>query len=533
LPPFKSGLVVSANCLASEAGAKVLKNGGNAVDAAITTAHVLGVSAPAFSGIGGGGFALVWRAREEKAVFIDFREKAPLAAKEDMFKFTPSGKVLRQENAIGYKSVAVPGTISGHALMLENYGTLRLSETLHQAERTAKYGFRVGRALGFSWKLSAGKLRRFAESRSTYLNRGRTYNEGDLVTLPSLARTIQKIAAEGADEFYQGSVARMIVHDMAENNGLIASRDLEDYEPTIREPIRGSYNDYEIISAPPPSAGGAIMLQSLNILANLPVTQYARTSAVGIHILAEALARGFMNCRATISDPAFSDPRTEMQISRTLARELASTVSTRVSSIPTEPREFPLMPASNTTHLVAIDAEHNVVSLTESVECYFGSGITVPGTGLVLNDTMHDFDPHRQTVNSVAPGKIPMSSMSPTVVLKEGRPILALGGAGGPRIVSSTFEVLLNVVEYGLELRDAVAAPRIHINGTRVQLEEPLRPVANELRKIGHSVEVRKRVGKGDPGLYFGGVQAAQIREDNSLVGAPDPRRDGLAVGLR
>ena len=190
------------------------------------------------------------------------------------------------------------------------------------------------------------------------------------------------------------------------------------------------------------------------------------------------------------------------------------------------------MPASNTTHLVAIDSEHNIVSLTESVECYFGSGVTVPGTGIILNDTMHDFEPRPGLTNSVAPRKIPMSSMSPTIVLKEGKPVLALGAAGGPRIASSTFEVLLNVIEYGLELKDAVAEPRIHLNGHVVQFEKPLRLAAKELRKMGHSIEVKKSMGYGDPGMYFGGVQAAQFTTDDSLIGAPDPRRDGLAVGF-
>lgn len=190
------------------------------------------------------------------------------------------------------------------------------------------------------------------------------------------------------------------------------------------------------------------------------------------------------------------------------------------------------MPDSNTTHLVVIDADRNIVSLTESLECYFGSGVTLPSTGIILNDTMHDFDPRHQMVNSVAPRKIPMSNMSPTIVLREGRPILALGAAGGPRIASATFEVLLNVIEYGMKLSDAVALPRIHVTGARVQMEEIIRRgSANALRKMGHSVQV-KGSGRDKSRLYFGGVHAAQISDDNTLVGAPDPRRDGLAVGF-
>jgi gamma-glutamyltranspeptidase/glutathione hydrolase len=526
--------VVSANRLASKSGTNILKKGGNAVDAAITTAHMLGVAVPAFSGVGGGGFALIWLAREEKPVFVDFREKAPLAATEDMYKLTPSGEVRREENAVGYRAVAVPGAISGHASILEKYGSLGLKETLEAAARTARHGFSVDRALAYTWRLGAKKLRKFSESKSTYLKQGHPYRAGDRVSLPTLARTLTSLAREGAEELYTGSLAHRIARDMAANRGLITTGDLEAYEPTAREPLRGSYKEYEIITAPPPSAGGAIILQSLNILEHFPLKGYRSLSAQGLHFLAEAFARAAINCRSTISDPALCSPPMETLLSKTFGNELASSISANSSSIPTNSGGFPLAPASNTTHLVAIDSERNVVSLTESIECYFGSGVIVPGTGFILNDTMHDFEPRPGMTNSVGPGKIPMSSMSPTIVLKDGRPVLAVGAAGGPRIASATLQVLLNVLEYGLELPDAVAAPRIHVNGTLLQMEPTVGgAVARELRKMGHSVQVKKNARKTDPPLYFGGVQAAQIMNDNSLNGAPDPRRDGTAAGLR
>jgi gamma-glutamyltranspeptidase/glutathione hydrolase len=528
--PFKLGLVVSANPLASKAGVNILRKGGNAIDAAITTAHALAVAAPAFSGIGGGGFALIWLARQEKAVFIDFREKAPAAAKEDMYRLTPSGKVMGRENEEGYKAVAVPGALAGHASILEKYGTLGLRETLDEPTRIARRGFTVGRALAYAWKLSVRKLERFKESKSTYLNRGHPLKEGARIALPSLAKTLTNISRDGPRDFYHGDLARRIAEDMTNNGGLITAEDLEAYEPTVREPLRGKYKDFEIVSAPPPSSGGAIIVESLNILEHYPLKNYGNRSFQALHFLAEALGRGYLNCRATISDPAFSNPQTERLVSKAFAEEQASTISPDTSSIPESPA-FPPKPTSNTTHLVAVDGEHNIVSLTESVECYFGSGITVPGAGVILNDTMHDFEPRPKMANSVAPLKIPMSSMSPTIVLKEGRPLLALGSAGGPRIVSSTLEVLLNVIEYGIELQNALAEPRLHLVGPHVQVEDHLRSAARELRKMGHLVEVRQRLGPDDPGLYFGGVHAAQLSETNGLIGAPDPRRDGLAIG--
>ncbi len=530
---FTSGLVVSANPIASKSGLSILKDGGNAVDAAVTTAHTLGVAAPAFSGIGGGGFALIWLAREEKAIFVDFRERAPSNAKEEMFKLTRSGRVVREENAVGYKSVAIPGAIAGHDLMIEKYGTFKWRDTLEPAIRCARRGFRVGRALGFTWKLSANKLKRFKESRKTYLNRGRPYRRGEKITLPAASKDLETIAVNGAREFYNGTMAKKICDDMTSNNGLINSTDLERYKPTIREPLRGSYKDYEIVTAPPPSSGGAIILQSLNMLENYTLKSFGHNSTQCLHLLAEALARSNLSCRTRISDPDFTDSSVGTLISKDFTKELESTISPNSASIPTESASYPLMPASNTSHLVVVDSEHNVVSMTESVECYFGSGITVPDTGMILNDTMHDFEPKPGMANSVAPWKIPMSSMSPTIILKNGQPIMALGSAGGPRIISSTLQALLNVIEFGMGMQDAVAAPRIHVHGNRVQLENTLaRPTATGLRKMGHSVEVRKLAGKGDPGLYFGGVHAAQLSQVNNLNGAADPRRDGLAIGI-
>jgi len=532
LRKFTSGLVVSANPIASKSGLSILKHGGNAIDAAVTTAHTLGVAAPAFSGIGGGGFALIWLAREEKTIFVDFREKAPSSATEDMFKLTSSGKVVREENAVGYKSVAVPGTIAGHALMLEKYGTVKLRDTLDPAIGCARRGFRVGRALGFTWKLSANKLKRFKESTKTYLHGGLPYRRGETIALPAVAKDLEMIALDGSEAIYSGTIAKKICDDMTSHGGLITSTDLERYKPTIREPLRGSYKDCDIITAPPPSSGGAVILQSLNMLENYALKSYGHNSTPFLHILAEALARSNLSCR-TISDPDFTDTSVGTLISKDFAKELGSTINPNRASIPKEPTNYPFMPASNTTHLVAIDSEQNVVSMSESLECYFGSGITVPGTGMILNDTMHDFEPRPGMANSVAPWKIPMSSMSPTIVLKDGRPIMAVGSAGGPRIISSTLQVLLNELEFGMGLQEAVAASRIHVHGHLVQIENiSASRTAAELRKMGHSVEVGKSMGRGDPGLYFGGVQAAQLSQENVLNGAADPRRDGLAVGI-
>jgi gamma-glutamyltranspeptidase/glutathione hydrolase len=533
LPQFKQGIVVSANHLASRAGITILKRGGNAIDAAVATAQTLGVAAPAFSGIGGGGFALIWLAREGKPIFIDYRERASSSASQDMFRITRSGKVFGDENSVGYKAVAVPGTLTGHALMLEKYGTKSLKEVVGPAIRCASRGVQVGRTLAYVWKRSARKLKRFKGSRATYLRRGRPYRQGERITLTDLKRSLETIAVNGHREFYDGKIARQICDDMASNDGQVTRSDLERYTPTFRDPVRGTYKGFNVISAPPPSAGGSIILQALNILEAYQLKSDGHNSTESLHLLAEALSRGNMNCRTRVCDPDSSPVPTNLLISKDFASQAWADINPNAASFPTGSTKLPSMSASNTTHFVAADSEGNIVSMTESVECYFGSGVTVPGTGILLNDTMHDFDPHPRMANSVGPWKIPMSSMSPTIILKDGEPILALGSAGGPRIVSSTLQVLLNVMEFGMDVTEAVGAPRIHIEGDRILLESTI-PHARVtgLRRMGHRVEVRRRKDRSDPGLYFGGVHAAYFTQE-ATKGGGDPRRDGLAITLR
>jgi len=533
LPQIRHGIVVSANPLASRAGIAILKKGGNAIDAAVATAQTLGVTVPAFSGIGGGGFALIWLANEQKPIFMDYRERAPSSAFQDMFRVTGSGKVIADENSVGYKAVAVPGTLAGHASMLEKYGTMSLTDVIEPAIRCASRGVQVGRTLAYVWKQSTRKLKRFKGSRAIYLHKNRPYRQGEKITLTNLRGSLEAIAVNGHREFYYGKIADQICDDMTANNGLVTHRDLERYAPTYREPIRGTYKGFDVISAPPPSAGGSIILQALNILETYQLKSYGHNSTQSLHLLAEALSRGNMNCRTRVSDPDTSSVPTKLLISKDFARQAAADIRASAASFPPCPLNLPSMPASNTTHFVAADSDGNIVSMTESIECYFGSGVVVPGTGILLNDTMHDFDPRPGVANSVGPWKIPMSSMSPTIILKDGEPILALGSAGGPRIVSSTLQVILNVIEFGMNVKQAVDAPRIHIEGDRILLESntPRATIIN-LHKMGHKAEVRLRKDISDPGLYFGGVHAVHFNQ-NATAGGADPRRDGLAVTIR
>jgi gamma-glutamyltranspeptidase/glutathione hydrolase len=533
MPQLKSGVVVAAHPLAARAGVNMLRKGGNAIDAAVATALALGTVTPAFCGIGGGGFALVWLAREEEAVFVDYRERAPRAATQDMFQVTAKEKVVGNANSVGYRAVAVPGSVAGHSLLLEKYGRLGLKNALSPAIGYARRGFRVSRALAYASKLSVSKLRRFKNTGSTYLRRGRTYHEGEKIALKALAETFASIRKNGPNEFYTGNISKKISETIRANGGLLSIGDLEHFKPVVREPVRGTYREFEVISAPPPSSGGATILQTLNMLENYQLKELGQNSTRALHLISETMARSLTNCRTNICDPDSSSVPVDGLISKDVARRSASTIRLDAASPQLESSYHPSRPTSSTSHLVTVDAEHNVVSMTESIECYFGSGVIASDTGILLNDTMHDFDPRPDRLNSVAPWKIPMSSMSPTIMMKDGRPIMAAGSAGATRIISSTLQAILNVLDFGMNVGDAVRAPRIHVQENLLQIEAGISvETVGGLRRMGHAARVMRSRDPLDPGLYFGGVHAVQLRPDGVLEGAADPRRDGQALGL-
>ncbi len=525
MPKFKHGIVVAAHPLAARAGLEILKKGGNAIDAAAATALALGVVTPAFCGTGGGGFALIWLASKQKSIFLDYRERAPVQSKEDMFQLTSAGKVVGDRNSVGYKAVAVPGTVAGHSLLVEQFGNLTLRSVLQPAIRYARRGFGVSEGMADVWKLSVTKLRRSRGSRAVYLKKGKPFRRGNRIMPKDLAASLASIAKHGGREFYEGKISDKILRDMTENNGLVSEKDLQGYKPTLREPVRGSYKGYEIVSAPPPSSGGAIIIQSLNALENYSLDNFGQNSAKALHLIAEVLTRAYAGVRPHICDPNFSQSPVNELISKDFARRITSGILPNTATHALQPVDPPGGPTSSTSHITVIDGQQNVVALTESIECYFGSGVVVPETGIILNDTMHDFDPRPHQLNSVGPGKIPMSSMSPTIIMKEGRTFLVAGSAGGTRIVSSTLQTIINVLEFGHSIRDAVSSPRIHTQDNLVEMESRIpKSTIEGLQKMGHHLKVRK-----PSEMYFGGVQAALV--DGGFDGAADPRRDGIAAG--
>jgi len=518
--------VVSAHPLAAQAGVSILKRGGNAVDAAVGTALTLGVVTPAFCGIGGGGFALLWLASEDKPVFVDYRERAPASATETMFRVTPKGNVTDNANSVGYRAVGVPGTLAGDSLLLQNYGNLKLRDVVAPAMEHAKKGYLVSRGMAQVWRKSLSKLKRFKGSRETYLKRGRPYRQGETITLKDLARTLSTVARNGISEFYTGNIAKKIIRDIQTGGGLVSESDLERFQPTLRKPVRGGFKDLEIISAPPPSCGGIIIIEALKIIQQT-TERLDHNSAETLHLMSEVLMRAHTS-RTLICDPNSSPIPINKLISDSYCNEMKESISPDKASSMLPHLEPCQHINSCTSHLSVIDGEGNAASVTESVECYFGSGVVVPKTGILLNDTMHDFDPNTGRLNSVGPGKVPMSSMSPTILLKNGWPLLVVGSAGGPRIPSSTLQALLNVAQFDMSVEDAVAAPRIHVKDTLVQAEGRIAPkTIAALRKMGHDLEVRRPME-----IYFGGVHAAYSNgTTGELEGGADPRRDGESAG--
>ncbi len=519
------GMVVSAHSLASEAGAQVLRKGGNAVDAAVATGLMLGVAEPAFSGIGGGGFALIYLASGEN-VALDYRETAPLAASPRMFaEMEKSGRSKRM-NRVGPSAVASPGMISGYTRMLETYGKMKFRDVATYAIEAAKSGTsrpRLSETILRADSLgSLTKLRRFDGS-IRILVEGTRARPGLARRMPLLSETLATLARAGPEEFYRGDIPGMISSYLKGLGGILSERDFEQYSVKVRKPVEGEYAGLKVLSMPPPSAGGTLLIQGLMMVDRLRSELKEVTEGRRLWILSRIL-RSMLNQREDFGDPDFVDVNTRELLSRSYVDSRAEDVVSMVDRI--KPRRGS-KEVGSTTHYCVADSSGNVVSATETIECYFGSGVTVPALGVLLNDEMHDFDIAEGRPNSVYPGKRPVSSMSPTIVFKEDEPHLVLGGAGSDRIISSIFQVIFNVTERGMNLRTALSHPRIHPAADALAVEVGIGGRAkSELSKLAGKIRMRNRH---DP--YFGGVQSILIDSKKmTVVGGADPRRMGKAV---
>jgi gamma-glutamyltranspeptidase/glutathione hydrolase len=532
----RHGAVAAEHRLASEAGIEILESGGNAVDAAVAAALASGVVNPSSSGIGGGGFMVVYRADEKRAHTIDFRETAPHAAGRDFFLH--DGKVDEKASKRGGRAVAVPGEIAGLALALDRFGTKTFADVARPAIRLAREGFAVESHLATMMRAFRSGLADDKGLSSVFLHDGDPYEAGDVLKRPRLAATLEQLAAAGPKAFYGGEIARDIAAAVREAGGVLDESDLAGYRAVLRQPVVTTFREWKIVSAAPPSSGGPVIGEVLNIITPYQPRELGRQSSTYLHVLAEALKAGFADRARWYGDPDFVPVPLERLLSPKHAAEMRAHISA-VKATPSETYGHELQAAdAGTAHISVVDAAGNGVAVTTSVNTPFGAFLSVRGRDIVLNDTMDDFSaspgvPNAYGLvgteaNAIAPGKRPLSSMSPPVVLDDhGAVRLVAGGSGGPRIISATLQVLLNVLEFSMEVGHAVRAPRIHHQWMPdvLELEAGIdAPVRASLARRGHHVQTLEH------GAAVGAVEVVRDREGRLVRAASDARKGGKAA---
>jgi len=532
----RHGIVVSANTLASDVGARVLEAGGNAVDAAIATGFALAVTHPTAGNIGGGGFMVI-RFPDGRTTAIDFREKAPLAAHPEMF-LDERGQYSYQKHHNSHIAVGVPGTVAGFALAHERYGSIEWRQLVEPSVRLARDGFHVMPGLARSLENVLPALARYPASLAQFSKNGEPYRPGEILRQPDLASTLARIRDLGRDGFYKGETARLIVAEMQRGGGIITEEDLARYEAVERTPVRGTYRGYEIISMPPPSSGGVALVQMLNILEGYDLRAMGHNSPAYIHHVVEAMRRAFRDRARFLADSDFVDVPIDRLTSKAYAAELRSGID-RDRATPSAPADVELVAESmETTHYSVVDRDGMAVSVTYTLEAGYGSKIVVPGAGFLLNNEMGDFNaaPGLTTddgligtePNLARPGQRMLSSMTPTIVAKDGKLVAVIGSPGGRTIINTVLQVILNLVDFEMGIGEAVAARRFHHQWLpdRITIEEggATPEVVRALEAMGHSVRVGGRQGLAHSILID--------PRTGERIGAPDPREaDGGAVG--
>jgi gamma-glutamyltranspeptidase/glutathione hydrolase len=536
-------MVASTNEVASRVGVEILKRGGNAVDAAIAVAFALQVTHPAAGNLGGGGFMMI-RLKDGRTTAIDYREMAPTAAHRNVY-LDKNGNLIDGEGGslVGYRAAGVPGTVRGMELALKKYGSGKLtwSQLVEPARRLASDGFTVTYTLAQSLQGSSDYLSKYPETKRIYLRDGRFYKEGELFRQPELASTFARLQRSGPNEFYEGETARLIVADMKRHNGLMTMDDLRGYIAKERAPLRGTYRGYEVISMPPPSSGGAVLIEMLNILEGFDLQKLEASSSDRYHLMTEAMRRAFADRAEYMGDSDFVKVPIPGLIDKSYAATLRSTIKTDRASTSAEVRAG--RPAGyeseETTHFTIVDAEGNAVANTYTLNNSYGSAAVAKGTGILLNDEMDDFAAKPGTPNlfgliqgernAVAPKKRPLSAMTPTFVLrKNGSLWFTIGSPGGPTIINTVLCVITNVIDYDMNIQQAIDFPRIHHQWLPDELVgEPWGLSGDTQRALtarGHKLG-RLR--------YLGDAEGIMIEEKTKVrLGATDPRRsDGLAVG--
>lgn len=527
----KNGVVAAAKPEASQVGVEILKKGGNAVDAAVATAFAISVLEPNASGIGGGGFMLIRMADTGKTLVIDYREMAPGRATPDMYTLDEKGKVVNNEITVGGKASGVPGYIAGLLTALEKYGTMSRQDIMAPAIAYAEKGIPVTVNLSSIIMDNYDKISQFPATAEIYLNDGLPYEIGDTIVQKDLAETLKKIAKNGKDAFYEGEIPKKIAAEIQKQGGIITQDDFKKYKVEEREAVTGNYRGYKIISAPPASSGGTHIVQLLNMMEHYNLKDLGPNNPEKWHAWAESLRQVFADRAEYMGDTAFVDVPLKGLTSKEYAKSLVEKIDLSKPGKDIQAGDPSKYESGSTTHLSVMDKNGNMVALTQTINYFFGSGVTVSGTGIIMNNEMDDFVPQKGKKNSVAAGKRPLSSMSPTLVLDpQNRPFMTIGSPGATRIIPAVALTISNVIDHGMPIQEAISSPRIaQFQAGKLNMEGRVSVNAfNSLQQLGHDVNLR-----GDYDAYFGGVHAVMMDYDTkTLHGGADPRRDGQAAGF-
>jgi gamma-glutamyltranspeptidase/glutathione hydrolase len=541
----ENGMVVTAQHLATKIGVDVLKNGGNAVDSAVAVGYALAVVYPAAGNLGGGGFMTVQLADGRKT-FLDFREKAPLAATANMY-LDKDGNVIKGASTNGHLAVAVPGSVSGFEMARAKYGTMPRAALIAPAIRHAEEGFVLQQGDVDILRVATNDFRKDAASAAIFLNKGEAYNVGEKLVQPELANTLRLISEKGEDGFYKGPVAAAIVASSQAGKGIITQADLDQYKTRELKPIECNYRGYGVVSAPPPSSGGVIICEMLNVLEGYPLKDLGFRSAQAVHYQIEAMRHAYVDRNSYLGDPDFVNNPLDRLLDKAYAAKIRAVIDPAKAGVSQaiKPGVAP-HEGTNTTHYSIVDKWGNAVAVTYTLNDWFGARVTAATTGVLLNNEMDDFTvkigvPNiyglvQGQANSIAPGKRPLSSMSPTIVTKDGKPVLVVGTPGGSRIITAVLHSILNMIDYGMNVQEAVDAPRFHqqwlpdlTNVENFALSPDTRKI---LEGMGH------KLGNPQPPNHMAAiVVGAPSLEgkpvgNNRFYGANDPRRNtGLAAG--
>jgi gamma-glutamyltranspeptidase / glutathione hydrolase len=533
----QSGMVATQEATATRIGLEVLQDGGNAVDAAATVAFALAVTLPRAGNLGGGGFMVVHDAESGETVAIDYREKSGANAFRDMF-LDEAGEADPEKSRYSGLAVGVPGTVAGIALALERYGTISLAEALEPAIELAERGVAVTPDLADSLNASKERLQRWPSSAAIfYEDGGAPYGPGEILVQRDLATSLRLIAERGQRAFYGGSIGEKIVAAVRRAGGHLSLDDFRSYEAVVRAPVQGHYRGYEIVSMPPPSSGGVHIVQILNILEGYPIGFLGAGGSETIHLMAEAMKLAYADRSEYLGDPDFVDVPVAALTSKAYAEQLRGLIN-RNRARPADgikPGDLTPYESPETTHFAIVDGAGNAVANTYTINFSYGTGLVAEGTGILLNNELDDFSAKAGVpnaygliggdANAVAPGKRPLSSMSPTIVLQGGKPFLVTGSPGGSRIITTTLQIIMNVIDHGMNIAEATHAPRLHHQWLpdELRIEEGLSPdTIALLEQKGHAVAL---------GDAMGSTQSIMVTADG-LFGSSDPRTPGaLTLG--